>query len=42
MYGGALGLLVGDADGDKVQNNKLVLLSTYLYLIDFCEVFVKF
>jgi hypothetical protein len=42
MYGVAFGLFVGADDGDTVQNNKFVLLSEYLYLIDFCDEFVKF
>jgi hypothetical protein len=42
IYGIAFGLLVGDDEGVNVQNIKLVLLSVYLYLIAFCEVFVKF
>ena len=42
MYGIALGLLVGDDVGDRVQKTKLVVPSTYLYLIDFCDVFVRF
>ena len=36
------GLLVGAEDGDNVQKIKFVLFSVYLYLIAFCEVFVRF
>jgi hypothetical protein len=42
MNGVAFGLLVGDDDGESVQNTKLVVPSVYLYLIDFCDVFVRF
>ena len=42
MKGVAFGLLVGDDEGDKVKNNKFEFPSTYLYLIAFCEVFVRF
>ena len=42
MNGVAFGLFVGDDDGDKVQNIKFVDDSTYLYLIDFWLVLVKF
>ena len=38
----ALGLLVGEDDGESVQKSKFDVLSTYLYLIAFCDVFVKF
>jgi hypothetical protein len=40
MNGVALGLFVGDDDGETVQNSKFVAPSTYLYLIDFCDEFV--
>ena len=42
MKGVALGLFDGEEEGETVQNNKLVAPSTYLYLIAFCELFVKF
>jgi hypothetical protein len=42
IKGVAFGLFVGDDDGDKVQKIKFVAPSTYLYLIDFWELFVWF
>ena len=37
-----LGLLDGDELGVNVKNIKFVVISEYLYLIAFCDEFVKF
>lgn len=42
INGVADGLLDGALDGERVQNNKLLPFSTYLYLILFCEELTKF
>ena len=42
MNGVAFGLLDGALDGERVQNNKSLPLSTYLYLIDFWDTLVRF